>query len=274
MEPFHPDFDAPERQSSTALDRAIQQYAHEVGGAISWEGLSATATLVMTKDGSPIRSIITGRRNRTTGSYASRKAGRGLPYESMAERTFFMQSEVQTEVVDYRAQPFRFEFVLDGRKRIYIVDCVRLLSDGSIEIVEIKHDVSGLRDTDYVAKLKAVRTICERVGWRFRIFLEKALLASRMSDDVVDIQSWSFTSFSRGDVFCVASALRRGAMALGDLAAVLGELTPSHEANRRAVATAKLKAMVVMRIISFDLSKPLSPQTKVALVADQAELLQ
>lgn len=84
MEPIHPLSAAHQRQSSTALDHALESYAHESACALSWENLSATATLVATRDGSPIRSIITGRRRVTTGSYASRKAGRGLPYESMS----------------------------------------------------------------------------------------------------------------------------------------------------------------------------------------------
>ncbi|QDH74233.1 TnsA endonuclease N-terminal domain-containing protein [Brevundimonas sp. M20] len=274
MEPIHPHSVAHQRQSSTALDHAIESYAHESVCALSWEGLSATATLVATKDGSPIRSIITGRRRVTTGSYASRKAGRGLPYESMGERALFMQSEVDTDVVDYRAQPFRFEFVVGGQKRVYIVDCVRLLSDGSIEIVEVKHDAHGLRDPDYAAKLQAVKLICERVGWRFRVVLQKALRASQAFDDIIDIQSWRFTKFSKGDVYWVASTLGSDALALGELAGVLGTLIPSSGAQGRALAAAKLKAMVVKRIVRFDLSKPLSSQTKVALVADQAELLQ
>lgn len=274
MEPIHPHSVAHLRQSSTALDHAIQDYAHENACALSWQSLSATATLVTTRDGSPIRSIITGRRRVTTGSYTSRKAGRSLPYESMGERALFMESEVDTDVVDYRAQPFRFEFLGDGQKRIYIVDCVRLLSDGSIEIVEVKHDAKGLRDPDYAAKLQAVKLICERIGWRFRVVLQKALRTSQAFDDIVDIQSWRFTNFSKGDVFRVASTLGNDALALGDLADVLGTLAPSSGHGGRALAVAKLKAMVVQRIVRFDLSEPLSPRTKVALVADNAELLQ
>ena len=71
--------------------------------------LSATATIVVTPNGAPIRTIVTGRRPIVTGTYASRKAGRPLPYESMLERAFFMHSEVDPDVVDYRAQPFRLD---------------------------------------------------------------------------------------------------------------------------------------------------------------------
>lgn len=275
METFRPPFSVPERHDPTALDHAIQAYVHDDGDALSWESLSATATLVLTKDGAPIRSIITGRRHITTGSYASRKAGRGLPYESMAERALFMQSEVDPDVVDYRAQPFRFEFAIDGQKRSYIVDCVRLLSDGTIEVVEVKHDARSLRDPDYVAKLQAVRLICERVGWRFRVVLQKALRTSRAFDDIVDIQSWRFTSFGQADVFCVATAIDQGVTSLGDLAEALSRLaSPEYPLRAMAVAIAKLKAMVVKRVVRFDLSHPLSLKTKVALVADRSEVVQ
>ncbi|MFN6980318.1 MAG: TnsA endonuclease N-terminal domain-containing protein [Brevundimonas sp.] len=274
MEHFHHPFTVPERYGPTALDHAISAYAHDNGDALSWESLSATATLVTTPDGSPIRSIITGRRHVTTGSYASRKAGRGLPYESMPERALFMQSEVDTDVVDYRAQPFRFESVVDGKKRIYIADCVRLLSDGSIEVVEVKHDIGGLRDPDYAGKLQAVRLICERVGWRFRVMLQKPLRTSRGFEDIVDIQSWRFTDVSQSDIFCVASALDRNPMALGDLVDVLSQILPLGEGAARAVAMAKLKAMVVLRTVRFDLSKLLSLQTPVTLVNDQPEIQQ
>lgn len=97
---------------------------------------------MITPCGAPIRTIVTGRRIITTGVYASRKAGRPLPYESMNELAFFMHREVDTEVVDYRAQPFRLEFMIEGRKRTYIVDCVRLMADGGIEVVEVKSDPS------------------------------------------------------------------------------------------------------------------------------------
>lgn len=100
MDHLHHAFRSPETQDFQALDNAVRA-ATSRSDALSWEQLSATATLVTTRDGSPLRTIITGRRRIPTGTYASRKAGRSLPYESMNERAFFMHSEVDTNVVDY-----------------------------------------------------------------------------------------------------------------------------------------------------------------------------
>ena len=151
------------------IETAVRSAGVKDAAPFSWESLSASATLVTTPCGAPIRTIVTGRRVITTGIYASRKAGRPLPYESMNELAFFMHCEVDTEVVDYRAQPFRLEFVIEGHKRTYIVDCVRLMADGGIEVVEVKSTPRALQDPSYAEKLQAVQTICEQVGWRFRL---------------------------------------------------------------------------------------------------------
>lgn len=175
MEHVHRGFRSAVYQPTPVLDGALREATRDGLDALSWENISAEATLVMTETGAPIRTIVTGRRVVTTGVYASRKAGRALPYESMNERAFFMHSEIDTNVVDYRAQMFRLEFLIDDRKRAYIVDCVRLLASGEVEVVEIKNDRRALRDPDYARKLEAVRIICERVGWRFRIVFKSSL---------------------------------------------------------------------------------------------------
>lgn len=275
MDQLHHAFLSPETQGLQALDNAVRAATcrHD---ALSWEQLSATATLVTTRDGLPLRTIITGRRRITTGTYASRKAGRSLPYESMNERAFFMHSEVDTNVVDYRAQPFRFEFVIGGRRRAYIVDCIRLLADGSIEIVEVKHDPRALQDPDYAEKLEAVRLICEQVGWRFRIVMKSALLEPEFAfRNVLEVQSWRFTAFDRADEFLATGLLGQSSMTLDDLACALGRRTTGDRSNAsRALGKAKLKAMMVKRAVRIDLSKPIDSETRIELVVDQPEVTQ
>lgn len=267
MDTFHPGFCMPAVQSAGALYDAVCAVAIDTADRLSWEALSATATIVVTPDGAPIRTIVTGRRPIVTGIYASRKAGRALPYESVLERALFMQCEVDTDILDYRAQLFRLEFVLAGVKRIYIVDCVRLLADGTIEIVEVKRDRRALRDPDYAMKLEAVRIICEQVGWRFRVvFAAEFTACGHAYNNVVEVQSWRFTDFDLADEFIVTDALkRRSSMTLGDLAEALGD---------RLKGVAKLKAMSIKRIVRIDLSLPLTNETVVELINDQPEAMQ
>lgn len=219
--------------------------------------LQAAGRLVMTEDGRPIRSIVTGRRRIVTGSYASRKAGRAQVFESMNEHAHFMHCEVDPRIVDYLAQPFRFEMVLSGRKRIYIADCVRLTANGAIEVVEVKGDLRSLRDPDYVVKLGRVRQLCELVGWSFVTLTRQQIIAPHVRHRNIElIQQQRMTRFDECHVYAVQNHLaRRGGYAeLDDLAGRLGTL---------AIGRAIISAMMVRRIVAIDLSAKLGPASVV-----------
>lgn len=242
------------------LTRAILNGPNKPADALSWEAISAAGRVVVTPDGRPIRSIITGRKRIVTGSYPSRKAGRTFPHESMNEHAFFMHSEVDTRVVDYRAQPFRFEFVSDGAKLIYIADCVRLLEGNKVEVVEIKNDGRALRDDNYVLKLNYVKAACEKLGWTFRIvFRDELVLPTAAYANVREVQSRRLVRFDASHGYAAVDVIHRagGAVPLGRLAEALGD-------RRRGSAIAK--AMMVCRLIDIDLSRPLGCDSPVRLV--------
>jgi len=266
MDIVHPRAGTPAFQDNALLNDALLGLACDEDRE-AWESLSATATMVLSKAGGSIRTIVTGRRIITTGVYASRKTGCGHPYESMLEKAFFMLCEVDTDVVDYRAQPFRFEFVVDGVKRAYLPDAVTLRADGMVEVVEIKRDSGDLRDLEYRLKLQAVREICDRIGWRFRVLFRADLTEpSRFYRAVEDVQSWAFTKFSDAEVFEVVRQLRQhGQMPMGQLAECFDQ-------GQRGLA--KLKAMMVARIIRLDLTNIANHSTAVTLVEELREEVQ
>lgn len=250
-----------------SIDAGRERVAVEPSQQVSWADICASATLVMTPSGGPIRTIVTGRRHITTGSYPSIKAGRPCPFEGMNERAFLMHSEVDTGVVDYSAQPFRFEFIIDGRKRTYIVDCARVLDDGGIEVVEVKNDRRALKDPDYSLKLECVAEICRQLGWRFRVVFGKDLLRPEIHFDAIqDIQSWRFAAYEDADVFRIAERLHAVEVeCLGALAERIGS---------RAVGRAKLKAMMVGRLVRINLAAPLCDESPVMLLAGPTSQLE
>lgn len=245
---------ASRRNFTTSLQGAIQaalsrpqDREHTVAGR-----------LVLPEDGRPIRSIITGHRTQITGSYASRKAGRSQVFESMVERAFYMHCEVDTRVVDYRAQPFRFEFSLGGKWRTYIADCVRLLSDGRVEVVELKSDFRDLRDLDYQSKLDQVRRLCRLLGWRFTLIRRRHLEKSSVLQRNVElVQQDRLTAFSDLHTYQVTEALADGPTWFGALTEALGS---------RPVGAAIVRAMMVARILEIDLSRPLNDDSPVRLL--------
>ncbi|WP_409020094.1 TnsA endonuclease N-terminal domain-containing protein [Brevundimonas vesicularis] len=266
MDIVHDGFRSPAFKMPAELDKAILTPA-TTHDRFSWESLTAHATLVLPEYGSSIRTIVTGRRVITTGVYASRESGRAHPYESMNERAFFMHCEVDTDIVDYRAQPFRFEFVIDGTRRAYIADAVRLHSSGVVEVIEIKNDRRQLKDRDYLVKLQAVREVCDSLGWQFKIIFKHDLWEPKARfRNVEDIQSWAFTDYATNDVFKAVQYLSTHERAsLGDVADRLGS---------RPTGIAKLKAMVVGRIVHLDLDSKLDADSLVTLVSDTSEVSQ
>lgn len=243
---------------SADLEAALFAPALDRVGRPSANTLTA-GKIVFPTSGGPIRTIVTGRRHIVTGSYASRKARRAMPFEGMNERLFFMHSEVDTSVVDYRAQPFRFEFTIDGVGRTYIVDCVRLLSDGRIEVVEVKNDRRALRDDHYLEKLGQVAATCTGLGWDFRVVLREELENPRARLGNIElIQSRRHTRFTSADVYVALESIEQagGRISMGKLAEELGDVH-----RGRAI----LQAMMVHRLVEIDLSKPLGSETSVSI---------
>ncbi len=219
-----------------------------------------SAIVVMTPDGSPIRSVITGRRPMVTGFYTSRKAGRALPYEGMNEQALLKRSEVETSVVNYRSQPFRFELVIEGTKRIYIADCVRLLSDGSIEVLEVKGRLKQLPPPEYVEKLSLVREICDRLGWQFRILGHRQLFEPEVVYANIDlIQRRRTVPFDQIQAYRALEMIERAG---GEVP--LGQLADAVASRPQGMAIAQ--AMMVRRLVSIDLTRPLNADSNVIAV--------
>lgn len=234
---------------------------------LSWEAIGAIARVVTTPDDRPIRTIVTGRRRITTGIYPSTKSGRSFPFEGMNERGFLMRCEVDTDVVDYRAQPFRFEFVVDGTKRIYIADCARLLASGQIEVVEVKNDRRALSDPDYALKLRYVREICAQLGWGFRVVLKDEIFTPpAVFANVVAIQSRRQVRYDASHAYLAFNLIDRmgGEAPVGRIAETLGE---------RRVGMAMTQAMMVSRLVDIDLSTPLGDDSSVRLVTGSQSCL-
>lgn len=239
-----------------AILAPLKKRKHGEHGAVT----PSSARIVMTPDGSPIRSVITGRRVIVTGFYSSRKAGRALPFESMNEAAMLKHCEVDTRVLDYRSQPFRFEFVLDGAPRTYIADCVRLLDDETIEVVEVKGARNRLGDADYLQKLDRVRHICCELGWRFSIMTRKRLFEPPATYANIDlIQSRRLVVINLPRAYEVLDHLdrERGSSSLGAISRLLGP---------GPLGSAMAQAMMVRRWINIDIASPLTDQSMVTLV--------
>lgn len=234
-----------------AVCTSLRRPARQRNGMLA----SASAILVVSSDGGSLRSVLTGRRVIPTGFLTSRKTGRAMPFEGMNEAALLKYCEVDTRVVDYLSQPFRFEFVLDGAKRIYIADCARVLDDGTLEVIEVKGEHTRLGDPDYAAKLERVSQLCAELGWRFRLVTRRQMLGPKVVFANVDfIQSRRQVMF---DEACACRAIEHLERAGGE--ASLGRLAEFWGGWQKGLAA--LQAMMVRRWLAIDVTAPISPES-------------
>ena len=253
----------PKRQSVPEAEMSVRALLQagltRAKDSADWASISAATRIVLPSADGPMREVITGRNIRPTGSYASRKAGRPLAFESMNERVVFVHSEVDIRVANYLSQPCRFEFVLDGVRRSYVPDCARILANGTLEILEVKGDRRDLTDVDYRRKLDHVAQACRVVGWSFRVVFGAPLRARTVRNATIHlIQHHRLVQYGAKDVFVVHERLAAAAtpLLLGELAQALGD---------EVIGRAKICAMMVGRCVAIDLNAPLTRSSPVSL---------
>lgn len=246
---------APETQLS--VWSLLQAGLSRAESGSDWAAISAATRIVLPDTDRPMREVITGRNIRPTGSYASRKAGRPVAFESMNERAVFLHSEVDPFVANYLSQPCRFEFAIDGVQRSYVPDCARILADGSLEILEVKSDRRALEDVDYRRKLDHVARACRAAGWSFRVVFGAPLRKRTTRNTTVQlIQHHRLACYGENDVYIVQELLEGSSrrLTLNDLARALGD---------EVVGRAKVCAMMVGRHLAIDLDAPLTAASHV-----------
>lgn len=113
---------------------------------------------VITRGGKHLRFRFTSTKTQTT------QLGEGK-----GERHLARYNEVATWVWDYEMHPFEFTLSRNGRVQKYRPDAIRLLADGTIELIEVKRTPDDLSNADYRELLAAVAEVVRLCGWKFRV---------------------------------------------------------------------------------------------------------
>jgi hypothetical protein len=110
--------------------RSYRAVTVDLGTAL--KDLRVAAEINVSEDGGPVRTIINGRHRKPVGRYASRKAGRSLPWEARDERAYFWLCEADANVVSYLCQPHQLViFRDDGDPLVFYPDVRRDLVGGN-----------------------------------------------------------------------------------------------------------------------------------------------
>ncbi|MCW6509866.1 hypothetical protein [Lichenifustis flavocetrariae] len=221
------------------------------------------ARLVVSPRGGPIRLIITGRKVIPTGRWYSTKNGRCMPWESKAERDLCIVAEADTDVIRFLVQPHRLEIdVGEARPLVYIPDAEHVLASGVTEIIEVKRAGEKL-EPDYERKLELAAEIYRGLGWRFRIMRDAEIRREPRFPNAKIIASHGPTLVTSEETLAALDLIDRpGGSTYGCVGDVLG-------GGPQGVA--RLHALVVRRLLTFDLDRPIRSNIPVTLVADHPD---
>lgn len=164
----HPDQRIPNFRDDRQVATVSRLRRVDPQGPLLVEG-SRLAQLTVLDHGGSDRPIITRGGKHLRSRVGSRKTHLQQITEGRAHRDLARYDEVNPDVVDYQAHPFKMEFANGGTREVYYPDHVRQMVDGTIELIEVKRTPEDLSDETYRAKLAAVAEITRRIGWRFRI---------------------------------------------------------------------------------------------------------
>lgn len=222
--------------------------------------LRIAAEIRTSENGGPVRTIINGRHRKPVGRYASRKARRSLPWEAVDERAFFWLCEADPDVVGYLCQPHQLViFQEDADPLVFYPDVQRDLADGTIEIVEVKKtfdDKDRGNDPSYLLKLELARQVYAGLGWGFRVVTGIEMRRGLRLRNAKAVQRSRFARFDAAESVAMLQAIAAagGHLPFDEAAKVLGT---------GPRASAKLKAIIVNRVVRVDLDQRLNGLTAV-----------
>lgn len=220
------------------------------------------ATFVLPAEGDAIRPVVTFRRALGTCSFLSVKSGRTQVGEGPHEFHALQALEVDPNVADYQCQPFSVRWDTSEGPRAYTPDIIVALTDGTLEVWEVKADWSYFHDPEYAEKITYARTALAGINVGFREVVAEHLERPRIAAfNIARVFNHRFTQILPTDEQAVADALAcRGGEA--PLSTIEEALHPDPR-----IARAKADALLCRRRIVFSLTAPVIADTLVTAAA-------
>lgn len=224
--------------------------------SVRWEGFaeaSLLAQITVLEHGGHARPIIHRGSKHLRSRMGSRKTGLQQVTEGRGHRDLAKLNEVSPDVLDYQAHPFKIEFQLGGDRKVYYPDHIRLLRDGTIELIEVKRTPADISDPEYRAKLGGVVEIARRVGWDFRILYQKDIDGPpSRKHNVEAVYMRRFMRLTREEQLAISEFVGTGQeMPWGELR---DQVCPDDDRRGEAV----LQCNIALGRISVDLDAPIT----------------
>jgi hypothetical protein len=226
--------------------------------------LDTAAIIVQSGVGGPIADYIGMPKIHPRGSFSSVKTGRGQLWEADHHRAMILCSEADANVVHYLSEGVRFEMNTTHGLERGRPDLIRLLADGTVEVIETKKDKSEVEGNAELAdRLRLIENVCDLEGWDYRLMFKDEIMRGYTVANANQITLDRTTSVTSAERIRLIQAIADGGgwICYGEAIAAL-----STNGNfEDGAARAKLHALIVRRVASVDISKPIDLYSAVHL---------
>lgn len=231
-----------------------------------WDFRLRECSIYRNADQSPVRQIPTPSAMRFEGEIQSVKNLGRCSWEAEHERLFMLHSEVSSEVIRYWPQPMEIRMswvakvggVTTEKSATYFPDLERQMADGRRQVVETKSGYSDVvGDLEYVEKLLVANTTLTRFGHEFLLVSSEEDLSDRnVNRSINSVYLDRFAQLTTTDKLLLANHMSRNNELRSTYAEVCCAFTgwPAPD---------KVHAAFVRRIIAYDSSEPLIPESVV-----------
>lgn len=151
-----------------------------------WEGMDQAtrfARVVVLDHGGRRRPVIHRGSRHLRSKVVSKKTDVLQISEGKGLRFMIQRCEIDGEVIDYQAHPFRIDVVADGTVLTWYPDIVWVRRGERPHLVEVKTDISALDNPDYLRKLERMMEFAHRIGWTMQIIYDEDVFGHELVRD-------------------------------------------------------------------------------------------
>lgn len=196
-----------------------------------------------------------GVRGKNVGKFFSIKMGVMLWYESLLEESLMYLLDFDPDVRSFKEQPCRIRYLHRGKVHHYTPD---ILAHRTIEkqIIEVKPR-KYVNTEKYDLLFRIVRPICEREGFKFKVYTEDAILQQPRLNNIRAVWSYARTPLRLQHQIYSHEFLQQKQEA--SLAEVF-ELFQTKRVSKQVVY-----ALLYWGVLGFNLDEPLGPNSNIYL---------
>ena len=186
--------------------------------------------------------------------------------ESLLEMDYHNLLEFDSDVLSFKEQPFRIEYVLNGNLHFYTPDVLVLRANGQRQVIEVKPECEALKPENQLL-YNLVRPICARYNYVFGLALDRHIKREPRLRNVKLLLRYARTSVGLQQRLACNDFFN----GKGQSSATVRELIDF--CGFRNVESGKIYALICRGILAVDIHQTLGPDSFVWL-AGQTPLLQ